>query len=236
MRLIVDKKDIQEISDLKGFRFLCHQRRKKAIVKLVLETIPPYSNILDVGCATGDTSIELSCRGFRLHGLDFETKRLNKAKNLSKKYNQKILFENKSLKDIDTPEAYDLILLGEVLEHFSDPVKTRREIKLLLKSKGKVVITTPNMPSLRNRLKFGLFGVFPDNNPEHLYYFDYRRFIRVVTDAGYRISDFKTKFTNLILKSAMVSVIENLIFFWFTLLFKKSGDTIFAVILPEREK
>ena len=235
MKLRVDKKDIKDISQLKGFRFLSHQRRKKAVVKLVLKTIPPPSDVLDVGCASGDIAVELSCRGFRLHGLDFEAKRLNRAKQLSRKYKQDILFENKSLKDVDENRTYDLIILGEIIEHFSDPVKVLKEIKLLLNSKGKILITTPNMPSLRNRLKFGLFGIFPDNNPEHMYYFDYRRFFRVVTDSGYRVSYFKTKFTNLMWKSGPVSVIEDILLFWFTILFKRSGDTIFAIICPVQE-
>jgi SAM-dependent methyltransferase len=236
MKLLIDKQDIKKITQLKGYALLSHQRRKKAIVKLVIETIPPGSDVLDIGCASGDFSIELSCRGFHLHGLDSETKRLNNARKLCRKYRQDILFENKPLKDIDKNRTYDLILMGEIIEHFSDPVKVLREVKPLLKSNGKVMISTPNMPSLRNRLKFGLSGVFPDNNPEHLSYFDYCRFSKVATDAGYRISDFKTRFTNLILKSATVSVIEDLIFFWFTLIFKKSGDTIVAVIYPDPEK
>ena len=45
--------------------------------------------------------------------------------------------------------TYSLILLGEVIEYLSDPVRVLREKKALLKSNGKVLITTPNMPSFQ---------------------------------------------------------------------------------------
>jgi hypothetical protein len=104
-----------------------------------------------------------------------------------------------------------------------------------LKPNGKILITVPNTPSLRNRLKFGLFGIFPDNNPEHKYYFDHKRFSEIAAMSGYNIVYYNTKFTNLCLKSEMITHIENFIFFWFSALFKNSGDSIFAIIAPNGE-
>ena len=122
--------------------------------------------------------------------------------------------------------------MGEVLEHFYKPHKILKKIKNILKTDGKILITVPNMPSLRNRIKFGLVGIFPDNNPEHKYYFDKRRFYETATKAEYIVFYFDTKFTHLHLKSSIITKIENFILFWFSKLFKYSGDSIFAIIKP----
>ena len=172
MKLLVSEDDIKNITGLDGYRLFSHQRRKKHIIKLILDSCKPKSTILDVGCASGDIAVELSARGYHVHGIDLEPNRLNQGRNLAKKYGQNIDFENRRFEDLNDTEAYDLVLLGEVLEHFADPDQVLLNIRHLLNSNGKVLITTPNTPSLRNRLKFGLFGIFPDNNPEHKYYFD----------------------------------------------------------------
>jgi len=96
------------------------------------------------------------------------------------------------------------------------------------KNGGIVCIT-----SLRNRIKFGLFGMFPDNNPEHRYYFDVRRLYNIVSNAGYEVEKMTTKFTNIIHKGKEFSKLENYMLFWFAKVFKNSGDTIFAVIRPK---
>lgn len=234
LKLLIYESDIEKVTNLTGFRLFSHQRRKKSLVKLISKRFPIGSRILDVGCASGDIAVELSLRGYKVHGIDFEPNRLNKAKELANKYYQKVRYENKSFEELNSQSTYDIVLLGEVLEHFTDPVKTLYDIKYLLSAKGRVVITTPNMPSLVSRLKFALLGIFPDNNPEHKYYFDFRRFSRVVSDAGYETLYFDTRFTNIFAKSRPVAYIEHILLFWFSLIFPKSGDTIFAVISPPK--
>lgn len=232
MKLLVSKNDIKTIIGLDGYRLFSHQRRKKHIIKLILDSCKPKSTILDVGCASGDIAIELSARGYHVHAIDLESDRLDKGRNLAEKYGQNINFENRRFQDLNDNEAYDLVLLGEVLEHFADPGQILVKIRQLLNSNGRVLITTPNTPSLRNRLKFGLFGIFPDKNPEHKYYFDHKRLSSVVADAGYDLTHFTTNFTNIIQKSEVISYFDSIFFSWFTFLFPKSGDTIFAIISP----
>jgi len=88
------------------------------------------------------------------------------------------------------------------------------------------------MPSLRNRLKFGLMGIFPDNNPEHKYHFDKMRFSEIIEQTGFKIDYFDTIFTNLFLGGSLITKIEDLCLCWFSKLFKYSGDTIVAIISP----
>jgi hypothetical protein len=95
----------------------------------------------------------------------------------------------------------------------------------------RVVLTTRNMPSLRNRIKFGALGIFPDNNPEHKFYFSDKRFSKVILSAGYELNYFKTKFASLQYISKNIAFIKDILLSsWFTYLFPNSGDTIFAII------
>ena len=232
MKLSIAESDIKKVTGLNGYRLFSHQRRKKTIIGLIARICPIGSTILDIGCASGDISIELSLFGYRVHGIDLEPVRLSHGIKLADKYEQRLIFEHKSFEELSTQKTYDIVLLGEILEHFVDPAEVLGDIKNLLNPGGKVLITTPNMPSLRNRLKFGLLGIFPDNNPEHKYYFDFKRFSNVASDAGYEIFSFNSRFTNILLKSKLSAYLENVILFWFAYLFPKSGDTIFAVIGP----
>ncbi len=237
MNFLVTTADIKKITNLGGYRFYIHQRRKKHLIKLIAKHVASKSTILDVGCANGDIAVELSNKGYKVHGIDFEELRLKNAKDLASKYEQLIKFENKSFKELSNNIKYDVILLGEVLEHFNDPVDILRKIQVLLRPNGRVVITTPNMPSLRNRIKFGTLGIFPDNNPEHKFYFDYKRFSKVILSANFELNYFETKYTNIQYSSKIIARIEDLILSsWFTYLFPNSGDTIFAIISPQHNK
>lgn len=230
MKLAIAETDEKNITKLKDYKLFSHQRRKKTIIKLISKTFPVGSTVLDVGCASGDIAIELSLLGYNVCGIDFEQWRLERAKKLAVKYGQKVTFENKSFEELDKSKVFNIVLLGEVLEHFEDPVSMLKEIRGLLEPTGSVVITIPNMPSLRNRLKFGLLGIFPDNNPEHKYYFDCHRFQKVSKAAGYKITYMRTSFTDIFLQSKLISLFQRVLFFWVSLLFPKSGDTLFVIL------
>ena len=235
MNFLLTTAEIQKITNLDGYRLYVHQRRKRQLIKLIRAHVPLNSTILDVGCANGDIAVELSDLGYKVHGIDFEEVRLNNAKTLASKHHKMIKFENKSFEELSYNNKYDVVLLGEVLEHFDDPVNILRKIRRLLCQNGRIVLTTPNMPSLRNRIKFGMFGIFPDNNPEHKFYFDYRRFSHTIMFAGFELDYFETKFTNIQNKVKTIAWLEDvLLSSWFPYIFPKSGDTIFAIISPKK--
>jgi SAM-dependent methyltransferase len=62
--------------------------------------------------------------------------------------------------DFETKEKYDLIFLGEVLEHTYNPDGMIASSLMSLKKDGHLVITTPNLASIYNRI-FLLFGWSP---------------------------------------------------------------------------
>ena len=227
---MIKKADIKNYTLLDGYRLYAHQRRKKNIINLVLDILPAGCTILDIGCSAGDMAIELDSLGYKLHGIDLDVDRLENARNLAAKYGQHIKFENKRLEDFNGHNKYDAVLLGETLEHFNNPDEILKKVEQFLNVEAKVIITTPNMPSFRNRLKFGILGIFPDNFREHKYYFDFRRFKDIISRTDFEIVHLKSKFTNIECKSAVMARLEDIFLFWFTRLFPQSGDTIFAVL------
>jgi SAM-dependent methyltransferase len=57
-------------------------------------------------------------------------------------------------------KLFDLVVFGEVIEHVPDPDYLLEEIWRVLKSSGKVIVTTPNLASWANRILL-LFGIQP---------------------------------------------------------------------------
>lgn len=65
-----------------------------------------------------------------------------------------------NLPEISNGKKYDLVLLKEVIEHLYDPDRAINSIKEVMKRDGTIIITTPNLTSLINRLLL-FFGFLP---------------------------------------------------------------------------
>jgi len=102
------------------------------------------NKILDVGCGEGITGAEL--------------KRIGKAKEIvgvevfepvalkAKERLDKVIWGDIQRISLSYPEGYfDYIILGDVLEHFSDPWNTLKELKRYLSSSGFVIASIPNI-------------------------------------------------------------------------------------------
>ncbi len=64
-------------------------------------------------------------------------------------------------------DSIDLVLAGEIIEHLVAPIRFVRECNRVLKKGGMVVISTPNIASLKNRIKL-LFNILPEGCAEPL--------------------------------------------------------------------
>ena len=78
-------------------------------------------------------------------------------------FSDSIKHQQGDVTDINFPENYfDMVFLGETIEHVYDIAKCFKEIKRVLKPNGYVAITTPNLAAWFNRLLL-LFGKCPHN-------------------------------------------------------------------------
>jgi SAM-dependent methyltransferase len=135
---------------------------------------PPVGRVLDVGCATG-TFLEVArSRGFEGLGVELSPESLAwcRSRGLS--------VVPGPVEQAGLPQRrFDIIHLGDVLEHLPDPAVTLRFLRGLLRDQGLIVISTPNFASLATR-------VFQIKPREHLFYFTARSLARLLEGTGFR--------------------------------------------------
>lgn len=164
--------------------FIPSKLRRDNIDRLSTALVPRRSKVLELGCATGFMS-----RYFRrqLHcqvvGVD-----LNPAAkptlvgdlNLRSTWNK-----------IKALGQFDVVFASAVIEHLIDPEATLQLIKLVLKPKGKLIITTANIAHWRQRFNL-LLGHFDYTDygtldRTHLKFYTYYTFQRLIQTAGFKL-------------------------------------------------
>ena len=117
--------------------------------------------LLDAGAGSGKLSQILDKLGYDVRACDIETHHFkhSKIKIDTVDLNKKWRYSNKS---------FDYILALELIEHLENPWNFIREAHRVLKTKGILILSSPNVESIRGRFNFLLGRTFP--------YFTYRRF------------------------------------------------------------
>jgi len=113
---------------------------------LVLHTIEHWARgkrVLDVGCAQGNFSLALAEGGYAVVPMDLRPSFL---RYLRLKYERgQICCVSASIETFPfRPNTFDVVLLGEVIEHVAYPERLLRDLARLLAPGGVLVLTTPN--------------------------------------------------------------------------------------------
>lgn len=115
----------------------------------VASFIDPGSYVFDVGCGEGQLASILTEKGCQVDGMDIKLDRL-----AGSRHHYKNLIEG----DIETFDfnrhgcKYDAVIFSDVLEHLKEPERVLEKAPLLLRDKGKVLISLPNVAYFLNRL------------------------------------------------------------------------------------
>lgn len=146
--------------------------------------------------------------GYRSISEGLKTKKTIKLDGV-KKYNPDICCDiNKGLPL--KKESVDVIIAGEIIEHVYNPIKFLRECRRVLKKRGKIVLSVPNLCSLKNRVKV-LFGRLPEGCAEpvelegferHIIDFCYNRLKKILEKEGFEI--IKKKSNGIIFHSKLI--------------------------------
>jgi len=92
-------------------------------------------------------------------------------------------------------DSVDIIVAGEIIEHIYNPIKFIRECNRVLRIGGELVLSTPNICSLKNRFKVA-FGQLPEYCAEpledesferHIIDFSFPRLIKILKENKFTI-------------------------------------------------
>lgn len=139
-----------------------HDKRLQIALKLVDKYCSGKNlHSLDIGAGNNYFSTKLAEKGFHPTVIDL----YEMQKNPSINYVVGDVEKRLPFKD----EYFDLIFAGEIIEHIFDTRAFLLECVRVLKPCGKIIITTPNLATLQDRLRF-LVGKSPRQiNPLHRY-------------------------------------------------------------------
>jgi len=160
----------------------------------IFESITPIlhngKRHLDVGCGNGQIIQIVRDKFSEIHGCDISITALNEAKKIG------LLPVCSNLNEGYIPykdDFFDCSTALEVLEHVWDPSRLLKEIRRILKSGGRLILTTPNIRYLRNLRTLIFLGSFPHTSTDsfvwgggHLHYFTRKDLISLLSHAGFK--------------------------------------------------
>jgi SAM-dependent methyltransferase len=125
------------------------------IVAGALEAAAPEPHLrwLDIGCGRGDLlrRVRDEWEPAELHGID-------PIDWLDDDLRNDVTFQAVAAEDVEGLAVADRVLLIEVIEHLEAPWTALRKAARLVAPGGRIVVSTPNLSTLRNRLELALRG------------------------------------------------------------------------------
>jgi 2-polyprenyl-3-methyl-5-hydroxy-6-metoxy-1,4-benzoquinol methylase len=129
-------------------------RLRKAAAMILSE---PAGRLLDIGCGNASFSAGFLGAGFTVAGVDMTEGQIAVAR----AHGIDARVHDLGSGPLPFPDqSFDVAFAGEVIEHIVDTTAFLSDIRRVLKPRGCVVLTTPNLASAENRLRL-LFGFYP---------------------------------------------------------------------------
>jgi 2-polyprenyl-3-methyl-5-hydroxy-6-metoxy-1,4-benzoquinol methylase len=147
--------------------------------------------VLEIGCATGNFLNALKKGGYRVKGIELSEFAVNYAK---EHFGIQIInkpFDNALLGNEITPNEFDIIIMGDVLEHFTNPTEAMQLVHSILKPGGVAIINLPGTLNLiSSKIAFFIYNMIGSQKtmtipPYHLTEFSPKSFRKMATTAGF---------------------------------------------------
>lgn len=137
--------------------------RLAADLDMVKRHARPGARILEFGSCPLLLSVALHQMGYDFHGLDLAPERFANVINEYKLDIRKVNFETQPVPF--ESEAFDLVLFNAVFEHLRiDLIATMTEARRVMKTAGTLLLSTPNLRSLR-----GVWMLFRHQMASHIH-------------------------------------------------------------------
>lgn len=152
------------------------RRTFSQILDLADRLAPGRGALLDIGPNTGTCLALARERGWQTYGVEINAEAARYCR------------EQRGLNVISgvlgsqtyAENSFDIILMGDVIEHLRDPLDLMRLVERILKPGGAVIISTPNIAGWAGRL----LQIKPE---EHLYYFSPTTIEMLLRKAGLEV-------------------------------------------------
>ncbi|HOO77191.1 MAG TPA: class I SAM-dependent methyltransferase [bacterium] len=183
-------------SPFPGIR-LFHRRRTAAIIDLLAQALRPPGEgaeaeaVLEFGCGDGFL-IETIARvfpGADIRAVDISLTALERARNRAPTAR---LVQSDAARTPFPDGSVPAALCSEVIEHVPDDTGLLREIFRVLRPGGDLVLTTPNLYTLRNILRQKIGREPKIEIPEHLREYGYRELSAKIRSAGFVVVRFRS--------------------------------------------
>ena len=163
--------------------------RRYGTHEVILRQVPPGSNVLDVGCATGYLAEPLRKRDCHVWGLDRDAAAVSIA---APSYEEVHLVDLDLCESLPMPDRFfDVVLCADVLEHLREPERGLRLVGPHLAQGGTIVISLPNVAHLSVRLPllFGRFEYGPSGilDRTHVRLFTFRTARELILSCGFDV-------------------------------------------------
>jgi 2-polyprenyl-3-methyl-5-hydroxy-6-metoxy-1,4-benzoquinol methylase len=150
---------------------------------MLISQIAKGPRLLEVGVGAGEFSAVAKEFLFDVTGLDIRPKY---AETVSKMLDIPVFTED--FQKFDSEEKFDVLVMGDVIEHMQDPVGALRKAHSLLSDQGVLWISTPNFESAFAMVK-------KDADPmwrivEHLNYFSFRSLSKWLNIIGFDVVNY----------------------------------------------
>ena len=192
----------EKFASVRTFRIAVPETRTRTRLECLLHRVAG-KRVIDLGCTDHlETIEEKICQGTWLHGriaeaaahclgFDINTEAVELVR---QKYGRKEVFCHDFLSGPIFPglggEGWDYLVMGELLEHFDDPVQVLTQIReRYAEFVDRVILTVPN--ALKLAMVKDVLLQRETNNTDHRYCFTPFTLAKVVTRAGLVVEEFE---------------------------------------------
>jgi len=160
--------------------------------RVQLDYVPAGSRVLEIGAAGGHMTQALSNKGCEVTAVEQDAELAQSAS----RFCQRMMVADVEDLDFETcleGQQFDVVLLGDVLEHLKNPETLLRRLRPHLSPRGQLVVCLPNVA--HGAVRLGLLQGHFDYQSQglldrtHLRFFTLASLSSMFADAGYTISD-----------------------------------------------